>query len=82
MTGVLPAELEALPLLPELATFVWSTFIELSAFRGSNGFGMNPITPTDILAWCNLTGTKLQAWEIRAIGLLDNKYMMVNQNDN
>lgn len=75
MSGVEPAQLaEALP-LPELARHVWGYFAELSRFRGSNGFGPNPITPTGIKDWCWLAGMKLDPWEIRAIVLLDEAYL-------
>ncbi|OYW62688.1 MAG: hypothetical protein B7Z31_00010 [Rhodobacterales bacterium 12-65-15] len=75
MTGVEPAELAEAPSLPPLAAHVWSYFAELSRFRGSNGFGANPITPTGIKDWCWLAGMKLDPWEIRAIALLDEAYL-------
>lgn len=75
MTGVMPRQLAEAPPLPDLAAHVWVYFAELSRFRGSNGFGPNPITPTGIKHWCWLAGTKLDPWEIRAIALLDEAYL-------
>lgn len=75
MTGVQPVELAEAPPLPPLASHVWGYFAELSRFRGSNGFGPSPITPTGIKDWCWLAGTELDPWEIRAIALLDEAYL-------
>lgn len=80
MTGVMPEQLANAPPLPLLAAHVWGYFAELSRFRGSNGFGPNPVTPTGIKDWCWLAGLKLDSWEIRAIALLDEAYLR-KQND-
>jgi hypothetical protein len=81
MSGVEPAQLAESPAMPELAAHVWRYFAELSQFRGNNGFGANPITPTGILDWCRLAGTKLDPWEIRAIALLDEAYLPTTRDD-
>jgi hypothetical protein len=78
MTGVMPVQLAEVPELPPLAAHVWGYFAELSRFRGSNGFGANPITPTGIKDWCWLSGITLQPWEIRAIARLDEAYLKSN----
>jgi hypothetical protein len=77
MTGTLPAELANLPPMPELATAVWGTFSELSRFRGNNGFGPNRISPSLMLDWCRLTGTKLNSWEIATIAALDDAFLTI-----
>lgn len=55
---------------PEL-TYLWGWFQELSATRGSNGFGPNPITYTEIGAWSRLTGRLIRPTEVRLIMTLD-----------
>ena len=75
MTGVEPRELAEAPPLPPLTALVWGYFVELSAARGSNGFGANSITPTGIRDWCWLTGVALDPWEIQAIARLDEAYL-------
>ena len=32
--------------------------------RSGNGYAANPISPTDVEAWCRLTGTRLRPWEL------------------
>jgi hypothetical protein len=69
-TGRRPAALDG-PEPPADGTHVWAWFLELSAGRGSNGFGPNPISYLDVLAWTLLTGTITRPAEIEAIMALD-----------
>lgn len=39
--------------------------------RTSNGFGLNPISFTEIDAWQRLSGEMLRPWELRAIRRMD-----------
>lgn len=69
-TGKRPAELDG-PECPADGEHVWQWFLEISAGRGSNGFGANPISWPDIDAWSRLTETIIRPSEIRAIKVLD-----------
>ena len=73
-TGRRPAALDG-PELPSDGAHVWAWFLELSAGRGSNGFGPNPISYLDLLAWSMLTGTITRPAEIEAIMALDRVWM-------
>ena len=54
---------------------MWAWFLEFSAGRGGNGFGPNPISYLDLLAWSTLTGTITRPSEIEAIMALDRVWM-------
>lgn len=69
-TGRLPRGFEG-PEMPLELTYLWRWFQELSATRGSNGFGPNPITYTEIDTWARLTGTIIRPMEVRLIMTLD-----------
>jgi len=73
-TGRRPAELNG-PDLPTDGSHIWAWFLELSAGRGSNGFGPNPISWPDLLAWTALTGTLTRPVEIDAIMALDRVWL-------
>ena len=75
--GQLPDQLADAPTLPAYLTFVWTTFWELSAARGSNGFGLDPIRWTDLHAWQQLTRTQLAPWEVRAVLAIDRVFRQV-----
>lgn len=57
--------------IPEAASHVYEWFLELHGERQSSGYGPQPISSPQILAWCQLTGRELQPWEARAIRKLD-----------
>lgn len=73
-TGRRPAALDG-PMLPADGAHVWASFLELSAGRGSNGFGPNPISWLDLLAWRMLTGVIVRPAEIDAIMALDRAWL-------
>ena len=73
-TGRRPVGLDG-PELPADGAHVWHWFLELSAGRGSNGFGPNPISYLDLLAWSALTGTITRPAEIEAIMSLDRAWL-------
>ncbi|MGE4043588.1 MAG: hypothetical protein AB7F35_01950 [Acetobacteraceae bacterium] len=73
-TGRRPAELDG-PELPADGAHLWEWFLELCAGRGSNGFGPNPISWLDLLAWTTLTGTITRPAEIEAIMTLDRSWI-------
>lgn len=70
-TGFLPKELADIPPMPDDLTYLWKWFLELDAARGSNGFGLNPLSYAEIKAWADLLGHKPQSWEIKAIKRFD-----------
>lgn len=73
-TGHRPAALDG-PELPADGSHVWAWFLELSAGRGSNGFGPSPISYLDLLAWSLLTGTITRPAEIEAIIAVDRVWL-------
>lgn len=59
---------------PDPLSYLWEWFMELGSGR-TGGFGPNPLTWEGISAWCDLTGTRLSPWEVRAIKALDCAYL-------
>lgn len=74
-TGKTPQMLADAPTLPCGCEELWSIFCELSACRGSNGFGPSRITFVDIDAYQRVTGTKLLPWEMKAIRKADDAFL-------
>jgi hypothetical protein len=50
---------------------VWHWFTDLNSSRSSNGFGINPISYSEMLAYFQLIDYKPYEWEIDAIKKLD-----------
>jgi hypothetical protein len=73
-TGKRPAGLEGPP-LPADGEHVWHWFLDLSAARGSNGFGPNPISYPDLAAWVAMTGIIVTPSEVAALLALDREYL-------
>jgi hypothetical protein len=71
-TGDKPAELENLVELPQSMYDVWRFFIELNNARGSNGFGVNPLSYVEIDAYFRLQQIVPEVWEVSTIKKLDN----------
>lgn len=67
------AELECPP-FPMALLHVWTAFQRLSARRGSNGFGINPISWPDIDAYVRHSRMPLAPWEVRLIEELDDLF--------
>ncbi len=77
------AEFEArlhLPDFPDEYTFAWEAFFDLNQCRSSNGFGVNPISYTEIDAYTRLTGKVLLPYEINGINIIDSCFLKA-QND-
>lgn len=66
---------ENAPKLPREMRYLWRTFLSLHRARGSNGFGPNAITWSEMDAYCRLTGTALDPWEVEAIRALDEAFL-------
>ena len=72
-TCIKPKELEDLIELPEGCFQVWKWFIDLHNARGSNGFGINPISYTEIYSYFGLMTIVPEEWEINLIKRFDNE---------
>jgi hypothetical protein len=68
------AELDVGP-FPEGTEHIVSYFGDIAMGRGSNGFGPSYLTASEVLAWSQLTGTRLSPWEFRSIRALDRAWM-------
>ena len=71
---VRPPELD-LPDLPDPVAHVWEWFADLHRARGSNGFGPNPLTYSEMAAWARLTGADPGPWEVALLKHLDGVYL-------
>ena len=70
-TGVKPKALEELVEMPSSCFHVWKMFIDLNNARGSNGFGVNPISYTEIYSYCKLHTIDIDEWELDLIKEFD-----------
>jgi len=75
-TGVAPEGLKTSE-FPPAAAHVLGWFWELNACRGSNGFGANPISYSEISAWASLTGHIMRPAEVRLLRVIDGAYLSV-----
>ena len=80
-TGRKPAELDSQAELPELFYEVWGWFLKLHSKRTSNGFGVNPISYLEMLAYFELMQYKPQSWEIMMIEKFDDIAMQAFDED-
>ena len=77
-TGKRPKELDELVEFPASMMYQWSYFIALHNKRSSNGFGINPISYTEMQAYFNLIGYRPEEWEIDLISKLDSTVLQVH----
>lgn len=70
ITGRKPKELEELIELPNEFKKVWEDFICLSSSRPS-GFGISPISYTEIMNYSILMGVEFEPWEVQVIKIFD-----------
>jgi hypothetical protein len=54
--------------------YLWNAFIRLSSRRGSNGFGINPISWSEIDAFVRNSRVNLAPWEVEIIEMLDDLF--------
>lgn len=71
MTGRPQPELLNPPELPQGAYYVWSWFLKLNSSRGSNGFGVNPLSYTEMKCFFDLEGVVPTDWELEILKKLD-----------
>ena len=76
-TGNKPQKLDE-PYFPNVVVHIWEWFNTLNDARASTGFGVSPITYSEILAWSSLTNNKPSPWEVAVIKLLDTLYIKAN----
>lgn len=58
---------------PECALHIWAWFADIrNSYDGSV-----PVPPSEVEAWCRLTGNTLLPWEYRAIRQLDKELMSI-----
>lgn len=60
-----------MPELPAGCLPLWNVFCELSARRGSTGFGPAPLSWADLQGWQAVYGARLSPWEIDRIFEID-----------
>jgi hypothetical protein len=63
------------PPFPMHDGYLFQAFQDLSAARGSNGFGINPISYSEIEAYKELTGARLTYWDVRMIRRIDSIFL-------
>ena len=73
--GIVPEELNTPP-CPPYGAYLIGIFLEIGSGR-QNGMSLNPIAWHEMLAWCQLTQTRLEPWEIDAIRRIDSVYLDV-----
>jgi hypothetical protein len=69
-------------LFPDIASYVWATFISLHDGRTYGMSGPNPISYDIIKAWCDLYGVALNPWEIDTVKALDNLWIKITSEEN
>jgi hypothetical protein len=65
--------------MPDAMVYLWIWFCELDAGRGGNGFGLNPLSYSEIQAWTQLKRVDLAPWEVEAIKRIDSVRIRVSQ---
>ena len=74
-------EVAPAPVLPAALSYLWNHFAMLHRCRGNNGFGPNPISWSEMQAYCYMTGARLAPWEVEAIRLLDDEFLLSTVED-
>lgn len=70
------AQLNAYPIPRELK-YLYEWFCDLSACRGSNGYGPNPLSPSIIRDWQDMSGHYINPWEFELLRRLDRTWLKV-----
>lgn len=71
------AELEAelaMPAFPEELRYIWRAFLHIRR-RKAGGFGPEPITDADLLAYSQVHGANLRPWEMATVFDLDDLWL-------
>ena len=67
------------PKMPREMAYMWAMFLSLNAGRGGSEGGPNPLSYTEIKAWCDLCGEHLMVWELDILKRLDATYLGVDR---
>ena len=62
------------PIVPEVGAHALRVFWELDSLRAPGFESLAPITPRDVLAWCEVTGGRLLTEEVRWIFRIDDEW--------
>jgi hypothetical protein len=63
--------------VPRELQYLYEWFCDLSASRGSNGYAPNPLSPSGIRDWSEMSGHRLNPWEFDLLRAMDRKWMKV-----
>jgi hypothetical protein len=78
-TGQHQKELDPPAPPPQVLLYLWEWFWQMSQGRRVGGMGsVLPIPPSEIMAWCHLTGIRLSRWEYSVIMALDAAFLRVS----
>lgn len=67
---------------PQSLMYIWEWFMDLHRSRGSNGFGVNPLSWTEIKSWSDLMRKDLEVWEVQVIKNIDGLFLTQWHEDN
>ena len=75
-TGEPPEELLG-PKMPRELRYMWEAFLSLHEGRTYGEAGPNPLSYTEMKAWCDLCHEDLRVWEISIVKALDATFLSV-----
>lgn len=52
---------------PEVAAYLWQWFSEIALSRTGNGYGANPVQPSEILSWAKGMNIAMTPWEFSTL---------------
>jgi len=61
--------------VPVVCANSWTAFWEINKGRQGTGYGPGPLLNSELLAWCQLMGERLDPWEVRLFRRLDAAYL-------
>lgn len=79
-SGELPARLRDAPQCPPALAYLWSLFVRLRR-RCTPSMGVARILYIDLLAFMQVTGQHLTAWEVGVIERLDDAFVEASRGD-
>jgi hypothetical protein len=65
------------PVMPSAAEYLYWWFCGIASGRSSAGFGPNPLSAVEILAWSRLSGNHVAPWEFEVLRRLDHKWLEI-----
>lgn len=79
-SGELPARLRNAPKCPPALSYLWALFVRLRS-RCTPSMSVPRILYTDMLAFMQVTGQRLTAWEVSVIERLDDAFVEASRGD-